>query len=69
LPIDRNVFQPGAAPGEHQVKVLGGRKSTAAQPSEPTSIEAPAAQPKEYQGDEIIVTIDPAGKNFVEIEL
>ncbi|MBA2113475.1 hypothetical protein [Bremerella alba] len=61
--------KPGAAPGQHIVKVLGGRKASDAKPSEPTSIEAPAAQRKEYRGKEIVVTVDPNAENHVEIEL
>ena len=61
--------KPGAAPGEHIVKVLGGRKSSEAKPSAPGSEQAPTPQQKEYQGKEIVVTIDPNGENHVEIEL
>lgn len=61
--------KPGAAPGQHKVKVLGGRKASEAKPNEPTSKEAPTPQQKEYQGKEIVVTIDPAAENHVEIEL
>lgn len=61
--------KPGAAPGEHRVKILGGRKATDTKPSEPTSKEAPTPQLKEYQGKEIVVTIAPDSENHVEIEL
>ena len=61
--------KPGAAPGQHKVKVLGGRKASDAKPAEPTSIEAPAPMMKEHQGQEIVVTIDPDGENHVDIEL
>lgn len=61
--------KPGAAPGQHTVKVLGGRKASDAKPSEPTSKEAPTPQLKEYQGKEIVVTVEPSGENHVEIEL
>jgi len=61
--------KPGAAPGQHKVIVLGGRKATDAKSAKPTSMEAPAPQLKRYQGKEINVTVDPDGDNHVEIAL
>lgn len=61
--------KPGAAPGQHRVKVLGGRKASESKPAEPTSKEAPTPQQKEYRGKEIVVTIEPNAENHIEIEL
>lgn len=61
--------KPGAAPGQHVVKVLGGRKASDAKPDAPSSEQAPTPQQKEHQGKEIVVTIEPSGENHVEIEL